>query len=367
MVAGDSYRSSTGYSVFTVARYTSSGSLDTSFGTEGITTTTFPDSGSPYNTGADALAVLPDGRILAGGTASCFCAYGTEETLVLVRYTPAGSLDSAFGLNGIAQASGEGDSVLGGIDVEPDGDIVAAGSAYGSHPYYVERMMLVRFKSDGSPDATFGTGGRVATNPKRRYTGGPSVLQNGKIVVAGAAHDAFLVLARFDARGRLDPTFGKDGFAEIRSVGGAPSAVVEQSDRKIVLATLAYGGDEGAVVRLLPDGRLDPGFGDGGIVRFGSVALALQSDGKILDGWRNGSVLARLGGGSNCIVPGLHVATVPEALTDLKKASCGAQIERQFSKKVARGRVILTKPRAGRRVLGGTKVVLVVSRGRNGR
>jgi beta-lactam-binding protein with PASTA domain len=90
-------------------------------------------------------------------------------------------------------------------------------------------------------------------------------------------------------------------------------------------------------------------------------------DGKILDDWENGSVIARLGGGNNCIVPGLRGATVPKARTDLKKASCGARIEPQFSKKVARGRVILTRPRAGLRVPGGTKVRVVVSRGRYGR
>jgi uncharacterized delta-60 repeat protein len=367
VVAGGNNRTVMGNSAFVLARYTPSGSLDPNFGADGITKTVIPTAYPPSDAAADALAVLPDGKILAGGTSSHGDGYGYGSTAALVRYTSNGALDSTFGDGGIVQPSVNGGSGLSGIVVQPDGDIVAVGTADGSHPYYVEQMMLVRYKPDGSLDARFGSGGAVATSPKSRYSGGPSVLQGGKIVVAGAAHNAFLVLARFDARGHLDPTFAKDGFAENRDVGGAPSAVVEQSDRKIVVAASGYAGEEGAVVRLLPDGRLDPSFGEGGIVRFGSVALALQSDGKILDGWENGSVLARLGGGSNCIVPGLRGATVPKARTDLKKASCGAHLERRFSKKVARGRVILTRPRAGLRVPGGTKVRVVVSRGRYGR
>src|SRR5207249_216255 len=80
---------------FAIARLTSYGALDPSFGTGGIETTTFPD----YpNTKASAFALLPDGSSVLAGT---YWPLNGNRDFALVRYTPDGIPDSSFGNNGI--------------------------------------------------------------------------------------------------------------------------------------------------------------------------------------------------------------------------------------------------------------------------
>jgi uncharacterized delta-60 repeat protein len=370
-------------SVFTLARYNPDGSLDPSFGTAGITTTDIPASGY-RSAGADALAVLAGGDILVGGSSRWGDPTGPGSTFVLARYTPDGLLDPTFGVDGIVQTSFYGDDALGGIAVQPDGKIVATGTgALAGHGQDVETIALARYEPDGSLDHTFGTGGKVTTRPKLHYDGGPSTFQGVNIVVAGftrpnsGANDVPL-LARYDASGHLDPSFGKDGFAEIRrvrgnaAVQGRPTAVLAQADGKLLIAAAA------SIVRLRPNGRLDESFGKGGIVsltdRVATSALALQVDGKILVGGSSGNtlqgaghtwVLARLTAGNNCVVPGLSGETVSKASARLKHAYCRrGHVSSRPSSTIKRGRVISSMPRRGVRRPGGARVDLTVSRGR---
>jgi uncharacterized delta-60 repeat protein len=387
VVAGDSYQGSdTVLSEFTLARYNPDGSLDTSFGAGGITNTAIPEGdGEPSSdAGADALAVLPGGEILAGGWSEWGDITAPSASFVLTEYSSDGSLDPTFGDDGIVQTQFYGDDDLGGIAVLPGGKIVATGSGgLAGHGQDIETMALARYEPDGALDPTFGNGGKATTAHKLHYNGGPATLQDGKIVVAGftrvnSASNDFPVLARYEASGRLDPTFGKHGFAEIKrltgdgAVQGQPEAVVAQSDGKLLIAAA------NSVVRLVPNGRLDKSFGRGGIVsltgRVATSALALQTDGKILIGGSSGNtvqtggntwVLARLIDGNNCVVPSLRGKTVPKASATLKNSYCRrGRIAKRFSSNVTRGRVISTAQRRGARLPHGAKVALVVSRGK---
>jgi uncharacterized delta-60 repeat protein len=92
-------------SVFLLARFNANGSLDGSFGTDGMTTTVVPVTAHPQDPGgaqADALALLPDRRILVGGSVSW--TEGPDQALrsvpALARYEPDGSLDTTFGDGG---------------------------------------------------------------------------------------------------------------------------------------------------------------------------------------------------------------------------------------------------------------------------
>jgi uncharacterized delta-60 repeat protein len=88
--------------------------------------------------------------------------------------------------------------------------------------------------------------------------------------------------------GTLDPSFGDGGMVWLKYSGSGANAVVVQPDGKIVVG--GYKGPQKfALVRLLPDGSLDPSFGTAGLVETtlgvlnpGYVALALQGDGKIV-------------------------------------------------------------------------------------
>jgi uncharacterized delta-60 repeat protein len=376
-------------SEFGVARYKADGSADTSFGTGGVAKTIIPEphgdcGGNSYTAGATALAVVRGGDILAAGSVGGVdCDPVGWSRLALVRYRSDGSLDSTFGRAGIVQTSFRLKGApgpldwLGGIAVQPNGKIVAAGSAgYDGHGIDIATMALARYKRNGSLDPSFGTGGKATTNPKLFYYGGPTALQHRKILVAGTTSKkpgtkpGFPVVARYDAGGRLDSAFGKHGFAAIGGDIYDPSAMLTQNDGKILIAETASYRGPSALVRLLPNGRRDKSFGRGGIVSLqdGESSLALQTDRKILAGGGNRDkawTLSRLIGGSNCVVPGLRGTRVSKASTRLEQSHCRrGRISRRFSSKVSRGKVISAAPEHGARLPGGAKVELVVSRGK---
>ena len=360
VVAGSSNYGNTDQ--FTLARFDSNGSPDSSFGTGGVTNSVLPaEPGDPWGAGVAGLAVLPNGEILAAGSATWHQGmYEEVGGFVLARYTPSGSLDPTFGDGGIVENFDDGDADLAGIVVLPDGRIVATGTNYGGHPDYPREIALAGYEPDGSAD--FGYPPVTAGN----LSGGPSTLQHGQIVVAGSIQqhkETFPLIARYRTNGLLDSTFGKHGYEQIRSLKDevAEEAVATQPDGKILLTTGS------AVVRLTPNGRLDPGFGHRGIETLptgtDASGLALQPDGNILVG---GSALMRLIGGNNCIVPSLRGTTVPKARATLKTFYCrSGRIAKQFSNNVTRGRVISTVPKSGSRLHGGATVKLVVSRGKH--
>ena len=102
--------------VFAVARYLSDGTLDTSFGTQGIVTT---DVGSGSDLLASDLALgAADGFVLAGGTNSSFAA---------VRYDSTGTLRTGFGTNGRVVTSNPDGSAASSVAIQSDGRVVLAG------------------------------------------------------------------------------------------------------------------------------------------------------------------------------------------------------------------------------------------------
>ena len=370
-------------SEFAVARYNPDGTSDSSFGTDGVVKTVIP--GAPitcgdasWSAGANALAILPGGDIVAAGSAGGEVGCATLDgysSFALVRYTSDGSLDPTFGNGGIVQTSFDGDDDLSGIAVQPDGKIVATGSAGFVHGEGTSAMALARYEPDGSLDPDFGIDGKATTDPKLSYlVGGPPTLRNGKILVAGSTSSDgrppwFPVLARYDANGDVDSTFGRHGLAEIRRNLGEPTAMLRQSDGKTLIAESSSRQGPSIVVRFLPNGRLDGSFGRGGIVSLGDAtwSLATQPDRKILVGRGDGSswALARLNGGNNCVVPRVGGKTVAGATSALRTSYCRrGRITRRFSAGVTRGRVISTAPRLGARLPGGSNVDLVVSKGR---
>lgn len=225
-----------------------------------------------------------------------------------------GDLDAGFG------ASGKVTLDFGGIDrathvaLMPDGRIVTIGvtSAGGSQDY-----AIARFGADGTPDATFGTGGKVTlgTGPGvDDIGGGIVVLADQRVVVAGTGNASVdFVAMRLGVNGGVDSSFAGSGSAVV-DFGGtdAMNQMIILPDGRLVLVggTSANAGDF-AVARLNADGSADASFGPGGkrTVDFGgadeAVAVAAQADGKLV-------VVGRGGSGKNMAVARLNVDGTPD-------------------------------------------------------
>ena len=230
-----------------------------------------------------ALAIEPDGQIVAAGVAGT----GSTQDFALARYNTDGALDHSFGVGGavITDFSGASDEAWA-VAIQPDGKIVAAGVADGD-------FALARYNADGSLDSQFGIGGKITTDFGGDDRANALALQrDGKIVAAGVAARLDFALARFNADGTLDATFGSEGNVRTDFSGKSDSAfaVTIQPDGMVVAAgsTGAFPGGLFALVRYDVDGSLDTTFGGGGKVTVdfgahaGAYALAVQPDGKIV-------------------------------------------------------------------------------------
>ncbi|GAA2796610.1 calcium-binding protein [Kitasatospora sp. CM 4170] len=279
------------------------GDLDTTFGTGGRVTTNFGGASSE----ADAVAVQPDGKIVAVGHADI------TGDFALARYNTDGSPDPTFGTGGkVTTDFNGGDDGARAVALQSDGKIVVAGHSEVPDGG-VGWFSLARYNTDGSLDAGFGTGGKVVVD---FGTGGAddafgvAVQGDGKIVAAGLTAGDF-ALARLTSGGGLDTTFDGDGRATTDFAGGADAArgVAVQSDGKIVAVGYTGIGSnyDFALARYNTDGSPDTGFSSDGKVAttFGGTdfghAVAIQPDGRIVAAGYTGSdfALARYNANGN--------------------------------------------------------------------
>lgn len=117
---------------FGVIRYTANGSVDSTFGEAGATTTSFSPDATPF-----ALAIQSNGDILAAGTAGQPVAnqFPTQADFALARYTISGASDSTFGSGGkVATALGTNQAAIYALAIQKDGKVVAVGSSLDSAP-----------------------------------------------------------------------------------------------------------------------------------------------------------------------------------------------------------------------------------------
>jgi len=273
---------------FAVARYNRNGTLDRTFGGDGKVTTDV----TPGEDTATAMAIQPDGRIVAAGSAD------NLGRFALARFDPDGSLDPGFGDNGIVThdlTRGYLD-VASAVAIQPDGRIVAAGSA-GGRQSDMGRFTVVRYDPDGSLDLTFSDNGRVS-GEFASHAYGVALQADGKIVAAGLANlpncdCTGFALARYTPDGALDTTFGSRGKAITTFTAGdlaQANAVAIQPDGRIVAAGSAdFLDGTFALSRYTPDGALDPSFGGDGRVTTNLTravdsanAVVIQPDGMIV-------------------------------------------------------------------------------------
>ncbi len=196
-----------------VLRYNANGSLDTTFGTDGIATVVIPFGSTPGNK-YTGLAVDPNtGNIVVAG----FVVGSQSTEWAVVRYTPSGSLDTSFGTGtgyviiADPQSTYQDESAIA-VAIDSDGKPIIVGeSTSGS-------AQVARLNVDGSLDTSFGNGGLVTTGIGAVSDfDGVAIQPDGKIVAAGIRAD-FLV-ARYLASA---PSFAVTGPSGV-TVGTAGS------------------------------------------------------------------------------------------------------------------------------------------------
>jgi uncharacterized delta-60 repeat protein len=318
------------------------GGLDQTFGTGGIVTTSY---NGPFPT---AAALQPDGRIVV------ITGFDNDpaatEAFGVLRYQGNGAPDSSFGAGGRTTAAFTNFiNSPNDLALQQDGKIVVAGNAE-SADGTVSEFAVARFNTNGTLDSSFGVGGKVTTNFVGVKAGGVSnpadsvlIQPDGKIVAGGLASQcprrcpAQSALARYNANGSLDTTFGSGGMVAVTAIGGitalaedaaghifalngaliaefsaagalqsqvTPSAITIASSRGTSSVFqpdgryLSFTGGAGfsrhdidaKVVRYLPAGAVDPGFANSAFdfsaentVASDTVqALAVQPNGQVI-------------------------------------------------------------------------------------
>ena len=202
-----------------------------------------------------------------------FLTLATLMGSVLPAYalTP-GELDPTFGQGGKATALSQG-SVGYAVLIDSHGRAVTAGYTLNGRPDFA----VARFLQNGTLDTTFGDLGRTILDlGGADYAYALDFQADGKIILAGESDTAGksrIAVARFNANGKVDTTFGGgDGFV-LTSFGKdqqAANAVMVTPDNKIVAAGFTSGGVDArsAIVRYGLSGTLDRSFGGDGRVSF---------------------------------------------------------------------------------------------------
>lgn len=167
---------------FALLRLTPSGALDTSFGSNGQVYTDFYG----YMDRVDALAVVGNSIIAAGLARRNTSVEGAD--FGLAKYTLDGDPDSAFGMGGKVVTDILGtENYIEGIAVQTDGKIVAGGNSFPNNSS--GDFVLVRYHTNGTLDSSFGLSGVALTDFSSRdsVTGGVAFQTDGRIVLAGLA------------------------------------------------------------------------------------------------------------------------------------------------------------------------------------
>lgn len=286
IAVGYTFSFDTGDQRIGVARYNPDGTLDTSFSGDGKVATDFPS--SPGEVGLD-VAVDSAGRIVVMG-ADAFLA--SNETILIARYNPDGSLDPSFSGDGRATfAFAPGVPVFAqALELDELDRPIVAGDIESGAPAGRD-FALLRVTTGGSPDPTFSGDGVATTDFGADFEQAYGVgVDGGKIISVGRSSNDFAI-ARHTGAGVLDDTFGGDGrvTSDFTRFDAAADAAFRPDGSLLVSGWVTPDdNNDFALAQYEPDGDLDTGFGDGGLVvtdfghgnEDGGSYLALDDDGN---------------------------------------------------------------------------------------
>ncbi|HQQ32628.1 MAG TPA: DUF4347 domain-containing protein, partial [Methylophilus sp.] len=249
-------------------RFNSNGTLDTTFGGDGISSWASFGSWEIKD-----VALQADGKLLM--------AFGGSNNFNLARINADGSLDTTFG-GGLGYVSTDvtgSNDIPSSLIIQSDGKILMAGTAFNGSTF---DFALVRYNADGSLDTSFGASGVRLTDFGGADFGNEVRLQSdGKIIVAGwsdAGGTNDFAIARYNTNGSLDTSFGNSGKTTV-NLGGSDLAeglTIQPDDKILITGTAGVNGNDFGIVRLNSNGTIDTSFGGGdGVV---TTAFSGSSD-----------------------------------------------------------------------------------------
>ncbi len=314
-----------------LARYQANGSLDTSFDSDGFSLA-FLATGTSNQVGGEAHAVLSDGSIIvsAANRLFKFSSSGVHDTSAtksipgrnatsnlialsgdrivssgtnfgrfgIARLTADRVLDTTFSGDGLAMVDfGNSNDIAGRSVQQSNGRIVVASTS-------LNTFAVTRYVSSGALDTSFSQDGRVTIDFGNQYllavANDVAIQSDGRMVVVGYVRQLtsdplsaadHIAIARLNADGTLDTTFGNNGTVVTPLNGYAQATTVKlQSNGRIVVGGLGDGGFF-TILRYLANGSLDNTFsGDGILTTFRGANVStsvlndmvIQPDGKIL-------------------------------------------------------------------------------------
>ncbi len=302
LVTGYSENSSGNYDMV-IWRFNSDGTLDNSFGTNGVVVYDNTASPGSYDTGY-SLTLDSQERILVAGR--------SNGTMAIWRLNRDGTFDTTFDSDGIVLYDDinflfQGNS----ITIDSQGRILVTGyrDDYNGLIGNGFDMIIWRYNSDGTLDTSFGTNGVVVHNNAAGGNGtdvGRSITldSQGRILVTGYSENSSsnhdMVIWRFNSDGTLDTSFGTNGVVVHHNAAGGNEddegrSIIVDGQSRILVAGSSWnsGGNHDMVIwRFNSDGTLDTSFGTNGAVVHHNAAggnrhdrgfsIVLDSQGRIL-------------------------------------------------------------------------------------
>ena len=237
---------------------------------------------------ARRVVVQSDGKPIVIGDA----VFGTQQ-FAMTRFNTNGTIDTTYGANRDGtqlEPIGSGNSEAWGAAFDSSGRLVVAGHVRSGK----DRFGIARFNADGALDLTFGGGGSaIDVGPGDAGGYSMAIQPDGKIVVGGYSIGSngrkVFTVVRYTDTDTLDTTFGTGGAyvaAPFGAVDSIVNAIVVQSTGKIVIA--GSNGTDLALQRLNANGTLDTTFGTSGTATFtaipgaGATAMTAYADDRLL-------------------------------------------------------------------------------------
>ncbi|MDO9376064.1 MAG: hypothetical protein Q7T76_16700, partial [Ferruginibacter sp.] len=277
-----------GDQVIQLTRIKPDGTIDRNFGNNGVVLAG-SDTTIDY---AYYLIVLPDGKILTGGSSRNINSFSGQR-YSCVRFLENGSPDTNFvGAGSWLDFFPRSLFTCNAISLQSDGQLLAAIQLNFDQG---TSLFLKRFTADGHPDVTFGQNGKKLLPTE--LIGSASFQPDGKLIHAGylSSSPGDIILLRYNVDGTPDISFGSGGNV-VTDLGGTESTgpLAFQADGKIILGGFSSEGErlDWLIIRYNPNGSIDSSFGTNGYVRKNFLIqntiqyITIAPDGKIVLGGR---------------------------------------------------------------------------------